>query len=230
MAAALAEPPEAPGAKPVRQRLIDAAERLFAEHGWNAVGIRAIAAAANANLAALNYHFGSKENLLAELFAARARPIAAERVRLLAEIEAGGATLERIIEAFLRPALALGSELRFGGKVFVKLRARLATEPEAFSRHALAAAFDASGRLYIAALQRILPALPPQDLHWRFHFLLGTMVYTMADCGRIQSMTDGGCDPGDVEAAMAQLVPFLAAGFNSPPTPAHRMPGEAQQA
>jgi AcrR family transcriptional regulator len=203
---------------PVRQRLLDAGERLFAEHGWNGVGIRAIAAAADVSLAALNYHFGEKENLLAEIFAARAAPIAAERMRLLHDIQASGrATLESIIEAFLRPALTVSSDTRFGGKAFVKLRARLATEPEAFSRRILAKAFDESGRHYIAALQAVLPHLPPVDLAWRFHFLLGTMVYTMADPGRIQSLTDGLCDPGDVEAALRHIVPFLAAGFRAAP-------------
>jgi AcrR family transcriptional regulator len=201
--------------RPVRQRLLDAGELLFANHGWNGVSIRAIAAAADVSLAALNYHFGEKENLLAEIFAARAKPIAAERMRLLLAIEAGGApTLEAVIEAFLRPALTAGSQ--FGGKVFVKLRARLATEPEAFSRRILAEAFDESGRHYIAALQALLPDLPAADLAWRFHFLLGAMVYTMADPGRIQSLTGGVCDPGDVDAALQHLVPFLAAGFRTP--------------
>jgi AcrR family transcriptional regulator len=202
--------------KPVRERLIEAGERLFAEHGWSRVGIRAIAAAADVSLAALNYHFGEKEMLLAEIFAARARPIAEERLRLLHALQKQEAlTLESIIEAFLRPALAGGE--RFGGKIFAKLRARLATEPEAFSRRILARAFDESGREYIAALQGLLPDLPKQDLAWRFHFLLGAMVYTMADPGRIQSLTDGLCNPADGEAALLRLVPFLAAGFRSPP-------------
>ena len=214
-------------APPVRQRLIQAGERLFAEHGWG-IGIRTIAAEAGVSLAALNYHFGEKETLLAEIFAARARPIAEERIRLLHELQAaagkagsGAPTLEGVIEAFLRPALDAGSDPRFGGRTFAKLRARLATEPEAFSRRILAKAFDESGREYIAALQALLPHMPPEALYWRFHFLLGTMVYTMADPGRIQSMTGGRCDPADVEAALRHLLPFLAAGFRAaPPGPA----------
>ena len=201
--------------RPVRQRLLDAGERLFAAHGWNGVSIRTIAAEAEVTLSALNYHFGEKENLLAEIFAARAAPIAAERMRLLTAIEAKGApTLEAVIEAFLRPALTISS--KFGGEAFVKLRARLATEPEGFSRRILANAFDPSSRAFIAALQSLLPGLPAAELAWRFHFLLGAMVYTMANPGRIQSMTDGVCDPGQTEAALLHLVPFAAAGFRSP--------------
>jgi AcrR family transcriptional regulator len=205
-------------AKPVRQRLIEAGERLFAEHGWDGVGIRTIAAEADVSLAALNYHFGDKENLLAEIFAERARPIAAERMRLLTELQASGAdTLEGVIESFLRPALGAWSEAQFGGKAFAKLRARLAAESEAFNGRIRADAFDESSQRYIAALRALLPELSLEELGWRFHFLLGAMLYTMADSGRIKSLTGGKCDPGDVEALMLHIVPFLAAGFRSAP-------------
>ena len=207
---------------PARQRLMDASEQLFAEHGWNSVSIRTIVAAAGVNLAALHYHFGSKEQLLSEIFAARAKPIAEERMRLLAEIEcrSGVPSLERILEAFLRPALTIGSDQRFGGRAFVKLRARLATEPEQVSRKILANAFDESSGEFLAALGRALPEIPRADLEWRFHFMLGAMFYTMADAGRIQSLTDGRCDPGRVEDALAHIIPFLAAGFRSAPNSA----------
>jgi AcrR family transcriptional regulator len=202
-----------------RQRLMDASEQLFAEHGWNAVSIRTIVAAAGVNLAALHYHFGSKEQLLTEIFAARAKPIAEERMRLLGAIEhqGGAPSLERILEAFLRPALTIGSDERFGGRAFVKLRARLATEPETVSRKILASAFDESSGEFLAALERALPEIPRADLEWRFHFMLGAMFYTMADAGRIQSLTDGRCDPGQVENALEHIIPFLAAGFRSAP-------------
>jgi AcrR family transcriptional regulator len=207
---------------PARQRLINASEQLFADHGWNAVSIRTIVAAAEVNLAALHYHFGSKEQLLSEIFAARAKPIAEERVRLLNEVLSSPENpplLERILEAFLRPALTIGSDLRFGGRAFVKLRARLATEPEAVSRKILANAFDESSGEFLTAFGRALPDIPQADIEWRFHFMLGAMFYTMADAGRIQSLTNGRCDPGNVEAALKYIIPFLAAGFRSAQSP-----------
>lgn len=201
-----------------RQRLIDASEQLFADHGWNAVSIRSIVASADVNLAALHYHFGSKERLLAEIFAARAKPIAEERLRLLAEIDLDDApSLEKILEAFLRPALTIGADERFGGRAFVKLRARLATEPEALSRKILATAFDESSGKFLDALGQALPDVSRADLEWRFHFMLGAMFYTMANAGRIQSLTNGRCDPGRVEDALHNIIPFVAAGFRSMP-------------
>ena len=184
---------EAAPVRSVRERLIEAGEKLFAEHGWNGVSIRTIAAAAGVSLAALNYHFGVKEHLLAEIFAAQRHD----------GLDLSG------------PAFAADASSPFGGRVFARLRARLATEHEEFSRRILADAFDESSRRYVATLSRLLPGLPEGELAWRFHFMLGTMVYTMADSGRIQALTGGACDPGDVETALSRLVPFLAAGFRA---------------
>lgn len=207
------------GDVPVRERILEVAERLFAEYGMTGVGLRAISSEAKVNLASIAYHFGSKEGLLEELFAQRAAPIAEERMRLLklACEDSGSPELERILDAFLRPALTLGVEPRFGGPAFVKLRARLGTEPESMARKILSKAFDRSSREFIDALVRALPKMPRAEIEWRFHFTLGAMFYTMADSGRIQALTNGRCDPGDVTRALRHMIPFLAAGFRSAP-------------
>jgi AcrR family transcriptional regulator len=206
----------------VRERILRAAERLFAEHGMSGVGLRAITAAAKVNIAAISYHFGSKEGLLQELIAARAAPIVHERMRLLDLVEAKFgpvAPIERILEAFLRPALAPDREAATASHAFGRLRVRLITEPERFSRRVLAKEFDHSSRRFIEAIARAVPDVPRPVLEWRFHFTLGTMIYTMANSGRIQALTDGRCDPGDVEFALQQMIPFLAVGFRSAPAP-----------
>jgi AcrR family transcriptional regulator len=214
--------PVSPAAAPsVRERILNVAERMFAEHGMEGVGLRAITAAARVNLASIAYHFGSKDGLLEALFAQRAAPIAQERLRLLALCYEGGKTptLEQILDAFLRPALTLGVQPQFGGPAFVKLRARLGTEPEKMSRKILAKAFDQSSRKFVDAIAQVLPGQPRAEIEWRYHFMLGTMFYTMANSGRIQSLTDGRCDPGDVKLALHHMIPFLAAGFRSAPVP-----------
>lgn len=211
--------PAKAAAQSVRERILDVAERLFAEYGMTGVGLRAITAEAKVNLASIAYHFGSKDGLLEALFAQRAAPIAQERLRLLALCVEGDKPpqLEQVLDAFLRPSLTLGVEPRFGGPAFVKLRARLGTEPESLSRKILAKAFDQSSRRFIEAFAQALPDIPRAEIEWRFHFMLGAMFYTMADSGRIQALTNGRCDPGDVTRALRHMIPFLAAGFRSAP-------------
>jgi AcrR family transcriptional regulator len=203
----------------VRERILEVAERLFAAHGMSGVGLRAISAEAKVNLASIAYHFGSKDGLLEALFAQRAAPIAQERLRLLEQVceRTPKPRLEDILDAFLRPALGLGTEAHPGNPAFIKLRARLATEPEALSRKILSKAFDASSRAFIDAIAEALPDLPRAEVEWRFHFMLGAMFYTMADSGRIQALTKGRIDPGDVKRALRHMIPFLAAGFRSAP-------------
>jgi AcrR family transcriptional regulator len=203
----------------VRERILEVAERMFAEHGMSGVGLRAITTEAEVNLASIAYHFGSKDGLLEALFAQRAAPIAQERLRLLAECLEGNAKpkLEDILDAFLRPALTLGVQPQFGGPAFVKLRARLATEPESTTRKILSKAFDQSSRKFIDALITALPQIPRAEIEWRFHFMLGAMFYTMADSGRIQALTNGRVDPGNVKRALHHMIPYLAAGFRSAP-------------
>jgi hypothetical protein len=163
----------------VRERILEVAERMFAEHGMSGVGLRAITTEANVNLASIAYHFGSKDGLL--------------------------------------EALTLGVQPQFGGPAFVKLRARLGTEPETTTRKILSKAFDQSSRKFIDAIALALPQMPRAEVEWRFHFMLGAMFYTMADSGRIQALTNGRVDPGNVKRALHHMIPFLAAGFRSAP-------------
>lgn len=183
------------------------------------VGLRAITSEANVNLASIAYHFGSKEGLLEALFAQRAAPIAQERLRLLELCyeKTAKPNLEQILDAFLRPALVLGVQPQFGGPAFVKLRARLGIEPEALSRKILSKAFDQSSKAFMDAIAKALPGVPRGEVDWRFHFMLGAMFYTMANSGRIQALTSGRIDPGNVKRALKHMIPFLVAGFRSPP-------------
>ncbi len=199
------------------QRILQAAERLFSERGIDAVSLREITTAAGVNSAAAHYHFGSKEAVLQALFAQRARPIAARREELLGRLKLdrqGRPRLEDVLEAFLRPALeALNTP---DGLAFTMLRARMAFEREEVRRVALGQAFDRSSAMALQALALALPKLPPEDLYWRYHFVLGAMVYTMASPGRIESITQGAISTADAQAALKHLVRFAAAGLRAP--------------
>ena len=123
--------------------------------------------------------------------------------------------LEQVLEAFLRPAFADGLDHE-DGPGFGRLRARLSVESEELYRGILSRAFDASSRAFLEAVMATLPRLPPEEVALRFHFMLGTMIYSMANPGRIQAITKGACDPRDPDEVLAKLVPFLAAGFRAP--------------
>src|SRR5581483_1005549 len=160
-----------------KTRLLREAERRFAEHGYDGVSLRQLTAAAGVNLAAVNYHFGSKEGLLAAIFESRCRPMNAERLRLL---EACGAApgrpplLEQILAAFIAPALTSTSDAA-GGATFTRLRAMLAVEHNDLARSLIAKHFDATSTRFVAALAQALPHLARAEVFWRFHFLLGTL-------------------------------------------------------
>jgi AcrR family transcriptional regulator len=205
-------------ASDTKTRLLRMAERLFAEQGFDGVSLRQLTAAAGVNLAAVNYHFGSKEGLLTAIFESRCRPMNEERLRLLAACapeQGKPPNLEQIVAAFIAPALASTSSLA-GGATFTRLRAMLAVEHNELARALIAKYFDGTSARFVAALARALPALSHAELYWRFHFLLGALYYTMINPNRIDHLSNGVCDASDVNAVMAQMVPFVAAGFRAP--------------
>ena len=201
-----------------KTRLLRMAERMFAEQGYTGVSLRQLTAAAGVNLAAVNYHFGSKEGLLAAIFESRCRPMNEERLAGLEACAEGTGKpplLEQIIAAFIAPALASTGESA-GGATFTRLRAVLSVEHNELARELIAKHFDATSAQFVAALARALPQLSRAEIFWRFHFLLGSLYYTMINPGRIEHLSEGLCDAGDVDAVMTQMVPFLAAGFRAP--------------
>lgn len=216
--------PELPGTK---QRILDAAERLFAERGFAATSLRSITAAAGVNLAAVNYHFRSKEALLEAVFARRLAPLNQKRLELLDACEAragqGRLPLEAVIEAFFAPVLRLGGELAQGGRYFQRLMGRMYAEPGEHVGSILKGQFAAVAARFTQALRRALPKLPPVELMWRIHFMIGAMAHTLAGVHYLEVFSGGLCDPSDVEGTIRRLGAFLAAGLKAPPA-ARRAP------
>ncbi|MDC7788344.1 TetR/AcrR family transcriptional regulator [Rhodoplanes sp. TEM] len=209
-----------------RARILDAAEALFAEHGFDAVPVREITAVAGVNGAAIFYHFGRKEDLLAAVLERRAAPLGAERLRRLDALLDGPAeamTLETLIDAYLAPGLTIGFESPDARIRFGRLRGRITADSgdprvqEILRRH-----YREPGRRFLAGVARLLPALSPQDLQWRYHVMIGTLIHLLAKPGRVQAVADEPpettYDPGDMATAQRVLVPLLAAVFRAPPT------------
>jgi AcrR family transcriptional regulator len=202
-----------------RSRILDAAEVLFMEHGFEATSMRMITSLAGVNLAAVNYHFGSKDALIQEVFRRRLTELNRQRLAALdrLEAEAGGAPLKpsRIVEAFFGTALALAADTEHGGHTFMRLLGRTYTEPSAFVRQFLAEEYAEVLERFLGALYRSLPDVPREEILWRFHFMMGAMSYAIAGTDALQLFA-GKFDDADPARLMPRLMSFLLGGLRAP--------------
>jgi AcrR family transcriptional regulator len=203
-----------------RQRILDVAELQFAEHGYAGTSLRGIIAAAHVNLAAVHYHFRSKEALLEAVVLRRAGPLNDERLCRLdgLEAEAGdsGVPLEGIIEAFIGPPIRLVFTNGGEGRIFGKLVGRLYAESgerffEMIKKH-----FATIALRFAAALHKACPELSEEELRWRFHCVAGVMAHTLVHGGHTDVLSEAKKKDPDVNVVMDRLVRFLAAGFRAP--------------
>ena len=199
-----------------RDRIVDIAERLFAEHGFDGTSLRQITVAANVNLAAVNYHFGSKEDLYAQVFLRRILPINARRIELLdrAEKKAGdrAASLPAIFESFIRPVF----EMVDRAPSFPRLLARNTAAPPPFMAAVIGSQFRPLVGRYRSALHRALPHLPPKTIFWRMHFVAGAMFHCASHHFTIDQLSDGLCHTDDLDEMLRHLVEFAVAGMSAP--------------
>jgi AcrR family transcriptional regulator len=192
-----------------KQRILDAAERLFGENGYAATSLRHIIAEAKVNLAAIHYHFGSKQGLLDQVIMRKAGPMNERRLQLLdrfdAEAAPGSACVEKVLEAFFLPALLIDKSPEF-----VKLMGRVHAEglmPEIARRN-----FQPMIARFLSALHQALPDVAAKDLSWKAHFALGAMAHALTVRPDI--------DPENAaESPMGiatRLVAFVSSGFRAP--------------
>jgi len=210
---------EAPVA--TKDRILDVAESLFMEHGFEATSLRSITAAAGVNLAAVNYHFGSKEELFQAVLTRRLDPMNQERVDLLSALERRAAPAavpcEQILSAMFVPALRLARDPERGGKDFLRLLGRAYADPAPFIRQFLSAQYAVMIARFKAAFAHALPELPPKELSWRLHFIMGALSYTLAGTDALKLIAElTSTDAGNDEMLLRRLAPFLLAGLKSP--------------
>jgi AcrR family transcriptional regulator len=203
-----------------RLRILDAAEALFTQYGFEATTLRQITGAAAVNLAAVNYHFGSKEELIREVFRRRLTWLNQQRLQELDRLEAqaGGAPLKpsRILEAFFGVALRMAGDTRGGGRSFMRLLGRTYSKPSEFVRGFLAEEYAAVLARFKAALVKALPGVPGEEILWRFHFMLGAMSYAISGTDALHMVAEDALDDSDAEALYARLMSFLIGGLRAP--------------
>ncbi|SRR5581483_1981533 len=200
-----------------KDRILDAAERLFASNGFEATSLRGITSEADVNLAAVNYHFQSKEALVQAVIGRRMGPMNARRLALLDtyESEAAGepVAVEKILDAFFRPVLEMvGSHAH----EFVPLIGRLYTEPGEFAVRLYKDQFEDLAKRFVPAFARALPELPREELMWRLHFAIGALAHTMAANKMLVMMSNGAVDTSNVEGTLTRLKVFVLGGLQAP--------------
>ena len=197
------------------ERILDAAEELFAKHGIYGVTMREIAELANVDTALLHYYFESKRGVFDAVFARRADILNSERMLEMDryEAEAGDAvTVEGIIAAYLRPMFSLNRQGGQGWRNFCAFVTHLdSTElAEIFAKK-----FDPILKRFIGLLQRALPEADEADLFWSYHLFSGSLMIVNAANGSIESFSDGLCRSEDFEAIEPRLVSYSAQGFRA---------------
>jgi AcrR family transcriptional regulator len=201
-----------------RTRILDAAEELFMQHGFEGTSMRQLTSRAGVNLAAVNYHFGSKHALIEAVFRRRLDPMNAARIAELDRLEASGSpSPEAIIRAFVGPSLRLIEDAKGGGRNFIRLLGRTYTEPAKTVRALIGQMYAPAMERYKRALERALPQMPADELVWRMHFMFGTLAYTLAATDTVQLIA--GCKPEDrYDARLLEerLTAFLSAGLHAP--------------
>lgn len=212
---------QAPGktAGDTRSRILDAGERLFMEHGFDGTSMRMITSQAGVNLAAVNYHFGTKELLIQEVFRRRLTHLNQSRLAALAQLEAeaAGSPLKpsRIVDAFFGTALRMAADVEGGGHTFMCLLGRTYTEPNEFVRKFLAEEYAECVERFLTALYRALPEVDRNEILWRFHFMMGAMSYAIAGTDALQLVTGKFNDENPSRLA-PRLMSFLLGGLRAP--------------
>src|SRR6476659_3960675 len=202
-----------------KTRILDAAEGLFMEHGFEATSLRSITTAAGVNLAAVNYHFGSKEELFQAVLTRRLDPMNQERIDLLERIERESPnrplSCEKILFAMLIPALKLARDEKRGGKNFLRLLGRAYADPAPFIRHFLSDQYAGMIGRYKEAFLKALPHLSRQELTWRLHFVMGALSYTLAGTDALKLFAEATSTTNNDELLLQRLAPFLVAGLKA---------------
>ena len=193
-----------------KTRILDVAENLFGKNGFDATSLRDITSEADVNLAAVNYHFHSKESLMESVICRRIQPVNRRRLELLDQ--AGeNASVEQILRAFLAPVI-----LELNISSVAPLIGRCLADPSQFLERIFRAQFAPMAARFAEVLCRALPELPKQEVVWRQHFMVGAMTHLLLWKPFLKEMTEGLCDWSDRDALLDRAVSFFATGFRAP--------------
>ncbi len=199
-----------------RNKILDIAEVLFADHGFDGVSIRQITGRAKMPLSQINYHFGSKQGLFVEVIARRAGALNERRLAALADLTGQAApgaapSIEQIAECFIRAPLELSAEGGRGWRAYARLIAQLYNTNRWMD--VLAGQFNDVAKVYVSAMERALPECRQRDVLYGYQFLLGAMMITFAETERIRHLSTGRDKQESLDEICDRMTKFIAAGF-----------------
>lgn len=194
-----------------KAKILDTAEKLFGDNGFDATSLRDITTEAQVNLAAVNYHFHSKESLIDAVIARRMAPLTRRRLEML-DAAGPNPALEQVIEAFVSPLMEAPQlhSLHLIGRVFASPDQFVV---RVFEKHILPVV-----RRFSEALATAAPHLTAEERYWRMQFMAGSMAHLLALWGILPMMSGGLIQKMDQNELIPRLVAFLAAGFRAPST------------
>ena len=202
-----------------RSSILDAAEKAFADAGFEGASLRQIVGNAHANLATIYYHFGSKEGLMEAVLRRRFGPVHEEHfqeLRLLQrEYHEKPVPLEKLLEAMLLPPLRLATAAG-KGETIMRLIGRGVVEPNPRTQELLRRLHRDVRQAYLDAIHRSAPHLPKADLCWRFEFVWGAFIFILCNPSRIKELTGGVCNPSHINDLLAQMIAVFSSGFRAP--------------
>ena len=200
-----------------RQRLLEAAEELFSKEGFDRVSVRDITDRARANVAAVNYHFGSREGLVEQVMVRYIDPINEERLLRLDQLEKKSGKravpLEELLDAFVRPFVSQVRKSELSERLFYKLMGRLCGDQAAKMPVGVEAGFMKMFTRFQRAFAKALPELSEDDLVWRVHFMVGAMIHTMAHAETLHRFTHGASGTPSMEETLSRFIRFSVAGM-----------------
>jgi AcrR family transcriptional regulator len=202
------------------ERILDAAEQLFAEKGFAETSLRQITGQAGVNLAAVNYHFGSKKALIQAVFARFLGPFCqALELELDRRQQVGDGAppiLEELLQLLVDRALAVKPRLGNDLTIFMRLLGLAFSQGEGQLRTYLDGMYGKVYRRYMLLVQQAAPRIPPLELFWRMQFMLGAVVFSMSGIKALRSMVEADFGvPASNEQVLHLMLPFMAAGMRA---------------
>lgn len=202
-----------------KNRILDAAEKLFADKGFNGTSLREITSQAEVNLAAVNYHFGSKKELIKAVMSRYMNELSPRLESALIAIckHEKQPTLVDVFSAFVEPLLALNQFKENGTSNFLQLLGRGYTDSQGFLRWFLTTRYPVVIDSFISAVHKAYPELTTEEMFWRLHFTMGTIVFTMSSSDALMDIAKNDFDRDiDIAGVIKQVIPYVAAGVGAP--------------